>query len=130
MLRPFMEATLPGDHARVAVLLLARRPFNSVDQILLAGGCAQIAGIDELVDGAHRHRRRRSPTRSASMSLASRIKPQMLSADAPSLMVSLRSGAAGVRLMTTRINLLAVARHAPQGAGPAAPVDRRRRAGF
>ena len=62
-------------------------PFNSVDQLLLAGGCAQIAGIDELVAA-----RIGVPALVAnpftSMSLASRIKPQVLANDAPSLMIA------------------------------------------
>jgi type IV pilus assembly protein PilM len=62
-------------------------PYNSVDQVLLAGGCAQIPGVDELVAA-----RIGVPTSIAnpfaSMSLASRVKPQILSSDAPSLMIT------------------------------------------
>ena len=58
-----------------------------MDQILLAGGCAQIAGIDELVAA-----RIGVPTLVAnpftSMSLAPRIKPQLISNDAASLMIT------------------------------------------
>jgi type IV pilus assembly protein PilM len=85
VLRPFMEA-LCQESMRALQFFYSSSPFNSVDQILLAGGCAQIAGIDELVTA-----RVGVPASIAnpfsSMSLASRIKPQMLSADAPSLMV-------------------------------------------
>jgi type IV pilus assembly protein PilM len=62
-------------------------PFNSVDQLLLAGGCAQVAGIDELV-AARIGVPAMVANPFASMSLASRIKPQLLSNDAPSLMIS------------------------------------------
>jgi type IV pilus assembly protein PilM len=62
-------------------------PFNSVDHMLLAGGCAQIPGIEELVAA-----RIGVPTMVANpfanMSLSSRVKPQLLANDAPSLMVS------------------------------------------
>jgi len=54
---------------------------------LLAGGCAQIAGIDELV-AARIGVAVAVANPFSSMSLASRIKPQMLGADAPSLMIS------------------------------------------
>jgi type IV pilus assembly protein PilM len=86
VLRPFMEA-MCQEIMRALQFFYSSSPFNSVDQILLAGGCAQIPGIDELVAA-----RVGTPAAVAnpfsSMSLASRIKPQMLSADAPSLMVS------------------------------------------
>ena len=86
VLRPFMEA-MCQEIMRALQFFYSSSPFNSVDQILLAGGCAQIAGIDELVAA-----RIGVPTMIAnpftSMSLASRIKPQMLSNDAPSLMVA------------------------------------------
>jgi type IV pilus assembly protein PilM len=86
VLRPFMEA-MCQEIMRALQFFYSSSPFNSVDQILLAGGCAQIAGIDELVAA-----RIGVPTMVsnpfASMSLASRIKPQLLSNDAPSLMVS------------------------------------------
>jgi len=86
VLRPFMEA-MCQEIMRALQFFYSSSPFNSVDQILLAGGCSQIPGIDELVTA-----RVGVPSTVAnpfsSMSLASRIKPQMLSADAPSLMVS------------------------------------------
>ncbi len=57
------------------------------DQVLLAGGCAQIPGIDEMV-AARLGVPAMVANPFASMSLASRIKPQMLANDAPSLMIS------------------------------------------
>lgn len=86
VLRPFMEA-MCQEIMRALQFFYSSSPFNSVDQILLAGGCSQIAGIDELVSS-------RVGVAAvvanpfSNMSLSSRIKPQMLSADAPSLMVS------------------------------------------
>jgi len=86
VLRPFMEA-MCQEIMRALQFFYSSSPFNSVDQVLLAGGCAQIPGIDELV--AARVGVPSAVTNPFSnMSLASRIKPQMLSADAPSLMVS------------------------------------------
>ncbi len=86
VLRPFMEA-LCQEVMRALQFFYSSTPYNGVDQVLLAGGCAQIGGIDELVAA-----RVGVPTMIAnpfaSMSLASRIKPQLLSNDAPSLMIA------------------------------------------
>lgn len=86
VLRPFMEA-LSQEVMRALQFFYSSSPFNSVDQVLLAGGCAQIAGIDELL-AARVGVAAAVANPFSSMSLASRIKPQMLGADAPSLMVS------------------------------------------
>jgi type IV pilus assembly protein PilM len=86
VLRPFMEA-MCQEIMRALQFFYSSSPYNSVDNILLAGGCAQIVGIDELVAA-----RIGVPTMVgnpfASMSLSSRIKSQHLGNDAPSLMVS------------------------------------------
>ncbi len=86
ILQPFMEA-MCQETMRALQFFYSSTPFNSVDQILLAGGCAQISGIDELISD-----RLNVPTTVAnpfsSMSLSSRIKPQILSSDASSLMVA------------------------------------------
>jgi type IV pilus assembly protein PilM len=86
VLRPFMEA-MCQEIMRALQFFYSSSPFNSVDNILLAGGCAQIAGVDELVAA-----RIGVPTMVAnpfaSMSLNSRIKPQLLANDAPSLLVT------------------------------------------
>lgn len=86
VLHPFMEA-MCQEITRALQFFYSSSPFNSVDTVLLAGGCAQIPGVDELVAA-----RVGVTTNIANpfqqMSLSSRIKSQMLSADAPSLMVS------------------------------------------
>lgn len=86
VLRPFMEA-MCQEIMRALQFFYSSSPFNSVDQILLSGGCAQIPGVDELVAA-----RIGVPAMVAnpftSMALSSRIKPQMLSNDAPSLMIA------------------------------------------
>jgi type IV pilus assembly protein PilM len=86
VLRPFMEA-LCQEAMRALQFFYSSSPFNSVDQVLLAGGCAQIAGIDELL-AARVGVTAAVANPFSSMSLATRIKPQMLGADAPSLMIS------------------------------------------
>jgi type IV pilus assembly protein PilM len=86
VLRPFMEATCQ-EVMRALQFFYSSTPYNSVDQVLLCGGCAQIPGIDELV-AARIGVQTMVANPFASMSLASRIKPQLLSSDAPSLMVT------------------------------------------
>ena len=85
VLRPFMEA-MCQEIMRALQFFYSASPFNSVDQIVLAGGCAQIAGVDELV-AARIGVPAIVANPFASMSLNSRIKPQLLSNDAPSLMI-------------------------------------------
>jgi type IV pilus assembly protein PilM len=86
VLRPFMEA-MCQEIMRALQFFYSSSPFNSVDQLLLAGGCAQIPGIDELV-AARIGVPAMVSNPFASMSISSRIKPQLLSNDAPSLMIS------------------------------------------
>ena len=86
VLRPFMEA-MCQEITRALQFFYSSSPFNSVDQIVLAGGCSQIPGIGELV-AARVGVVTVVANPFSNMSLAARIKPQMLSADAPSLMVS------------------------------------------
>jgi len=85
VLRPFMEA-MCQEIMRALQFFYSSTPFNSVDHILLAGGCAQIPGIDELV-AARIGVPAMVANPFASMSLSSRIKPQLLGNDAPSLMI-------------------------------------------
>jgi len=86
VLRPFMEA-MCQESMRALQFFYSSSPFNSVDQILLAGGCAQITGIDELVAA-----RIGVPSMVAnpfsSVSVGSRVKAQSLGNDAPSLMIA------------------------------------------
>lgn len=86
VLRPFMEA-MCQEAMRALQFFYSSSPFNNVDQVLLAGGCAQIPGIDEMV-AARIGVPAMVANPFASMSLASRIKPEMLANDAPSLMIS------------------------------------------
>lgn len=86
VLRPFMEA-MCQEAMRALQFFYSSSPFNNVDQVLLAGGCAQIPGIDEMV-AARIGVPAMVANPFASMSLASRIKSDMLANDAPSLMIS------------------------------------------
>ena len=86
VLAPFMD-TLGLEVARALQFFFTSTQFNQVNHILLAGGCAAIPGIDEVVT-------RRTSVSSmvanpfASMALSSKIRPKNLATDAPSLMVA------------------------------------------
>jgi len=86
VLRPFMEA-LCQEALRALQFFYSTSPFNKVDMVLLAGGCAQIPGIDKLLAS-----RIGVPATIAnpfaSMTLSTRIKPQIFASETPSLMVS------------------------------------------
>lgn len=86
VLQPFMQS-LAQEVARALQLFTSSTQYNRVDHIMLAGGCASIAGIDTLVQ-----ERTRVNTVTANpftgMALSSKIKPQQLAADAPSLMIA------------------------------------------
>lgn len=86
ILHPFVEA-MCQETMRALQFFYSSSPFNSVDHLLLAGGCAQIHGVEELI--ANRIGVPATVANPfASMSLSSRIKSKMLTSDAPSLMVA------------------------------------------
>ena len=86
VLNPFKEA-MAQQVSRSLQFFFSSSQYNSVDHIVLAGGCASILGIDEMIET-----KLGTPTSIAnpfaSMSLSSKIKAQSLSADAPALMIS------------------------------------------
>lgn len=86
ILQPFMEA-MCQETLRALQFFYSSTPFNSVDQVMLAGGCAQISGINEMIAD-----RVGVPTTIAnpfaSMSLSNRVRPQQLSGDSSALMVA------------------------------------------
>lgn len=86
VLRPFLEA-LCQEITRALQFFYSTSSFNSVHEVLLAGGCAQILGIEELVAA-----RIGIPVQVANpfagMAVSSRVKPQVLSREAPSLMAT------------------------------------------
>ncbi|WP_374403918.1 pilus assembly protein PilM [Niveibacterium sp.] len=86
LLRPFMDS-LALEVSRALQFFFTSTTFNQVDHVILAGGCAVIPGLDQVVAA-----RTQIPTTIANpfsgMALAQRIRPKTLSADAPALMVA------------------------------------------
>jgi type IV pilus assembly protein PilM len=86
VLEPFKEA-LAQQVSRSLQFFFSSSAYNSVDHIVLAGGCSSISAIDELVE-----EKIGTPTIIANpfsnMSVSSNVKPQSLSNDAPSLMIA------------------------------------------
>ncbi len=86
VLEPFKEA-LAQQVSRSLQFFFSSSVYNSVDQIILAGGCASIPAVDELVA-----EKIGTPTMIANpfgnMSVASGIQTHNLSNDAPSLMIA------------------------------------------
>ena len=86
VLEPFKEA-LVQQLGRLLQFFYAGSEFNRVDQIVLAGGCASIAGIAEMVEeqiGVLTV----VANPLANMSLSSRVQAQALAQDAPALMIA------------------------------------------
>jgi len=86
VLRPFLDS-VAMEISRATQMFFASAPYQHIDHILLAGGCASIPGIDEIVYG-----RTQVSTVIANpfarMSLSSQIRSRQLAADAPSLFVA------------------------------------------
>jgi type IV pilus assembly protein PilM len=86
VLGPFLD-TLGLEVARALQFFFSSTQFNEVHHILLAGGCASISGIDEIVT-------KRASVNAiianpfANMALSSKIRPKHLTGEAPSLMVA------------------------------------------
>lgn len=86
VLHPFLD-TLGLEVARALQFFFTSTQYNQVNHILLAGGCAAIPGIDEVVA-------RRTQVNTmvanpfANMALSAKIRPKNLATDAPSLMVA------------------------------------------
>ena len=86
VLGPFKDSIAQQTH-RFLQFYYAATEHQAVDQILLAGGCASIPGIDELVES-----QLETPTTIANpfsqMSITSGVNPQRLANDAPALMIA------------------------------------------
>jgi len=84
--RPFMDS-LALEVSRALQFFFTSTQFNQVDHIVLAGGCAVIPGLAEVVGG-----RTQVDTMVANpfakMQFASKVRPKNLTADAPSLLVA------------------------------------------
>ncbi len=86
VLEPFKEA-MAQQVSRSLQFFFSSSQYNNVDHIMLAGGCASIAGIDELIE-----QKIGTSTTVANpftnMALSSKVKPHALASDAPSLMIA------------------------------------------
>lgn len=86
VLEPFKE-TIAQQVGRFLQFFYTAGQHSNVSLIALAGGCASIPGIDELIES-----QLETPTvianPFANMSLSSKVNPQSLSNDAPSLMIA------------------------------------------
>ena len=86
VLQPFME-TLALEVTRALQFFFTSTSYNQVDQIVLAGGCALLPGIDELVA-------KRAGVATiianpfANMATSDRIRPRQLAQDAPVLLIA------------------------------------------
>jgi len=86
VLQPFTD-TLSLEVARALQFFFSSTQFNHVDHIQLAGGCAAIAGLDDVVSSRTQvNTQIANPF--ANMALSSRIKPRQLTLDAPALMIA------------------------------------------
>jgi type IV pilus assembly protein PilM len=86
LMRPFMDS-LALEVSRALQFFFTSTQYNEVDHIVLAGGCAVMPGLVEVIAG-------RTQVQTvvanpfANMSLSSKVRPKNLLADAPSLMVA------------------------------------------
>ena len=86
VLEPFKEAMVQ-QISRLLQFFFAGSEFSKVDQVVLAGGCASIAGISDMVE-----EQLGVPAITANplagMSLSGRVQAQTLQQDAPALMIA------------------------------------------
>jgi type IV pilus assembly protein PilM len=86
VLHPFME-TLAVEVTRALQFFFTSTSYNQVDQIVLAGGCALLPGLDELVA-------KRAGVATvianpfANMSTSDQVRPRQLAQDAPLLLIA------------------------------------------
>jgi type IV pilus assembly protein PilM len=86
VLRPFMES-MAQEVNRALQFFYSSSQVGTVDHVVMAGGCASIAGIDGLVQS-----KIDTPTSIAnpfaSMTAAARVRAEALANDAPALMIA------------------------------------------
>jgi len=86
VLEPFKDA-MTQQVSRSLQFFYGSSQYNNVDHIILAGGSAMIPGIDEMIaNKLGVHTSVANPF--TNMTLASRVKAQSLSNDAPALMIA------------------------------------------
>lgn len=86
VLQPFMD-TLALEVGRALQFFFSSTTYHSVDHILLAGGCAMIPGLDDVI-ATRTQVSTMIMNPFANMALSPRIKPRQLTADAPALMIA------------------------------------------
>ncbi|WIM07076.1 MAG: pilus assembly protein PilM [Candidatus Nitricoxidivorans perseverans] len=86
LLRPFLD-NLALEVSRALQFFFTSTQYNQVHHIVLAGGCAVIPGVDEVV-ATRTQINTVVANPFVSMTLSSRVRPKQLVADAPSLMVA------------------------------------------
>ncbi len=86
VLEPFKES-MAQQVNRALQFFYSSSQYGSVDQIVLAGGCASIEGVDEVI-AAKTGVPVIVANPFANMALSSDVRPQVLSNDAPSLMIA------------------------------------------
>lgn len=86
VLEPFKDA-MAQQVSRALQFFFSSSQHNSVDHLLLVGGCASIPGVDELIE-SKLGTSTSTANPFANMALASRVKPHAISGDAPALMVA------------------------------------------
>lgn len=86
LLKPFMDS-LGLEVSRALQFFFTSTQFNQVDMIVLAGGCAVVPGLDQIVAS-----RTQVTTQVANpfqgMALSQRVRPRNLATEAPALMVA------------------------------------------
>jgi type IV pilus assembly protein PilM len=85
-LQPFME-NLAQEVTRAMQFFFTSTSYNQIDHIVLAGGCAVIPGLDEIV-ASRTQVNTIVANPFANMSLSTRVKAKQLAADAPAMMVA------------------------------------------
>jgi type IV pilus assembly protein PilM len=86
VLRPFID-NCSLEVSRGLQFFFTSTQYNQVDHIVLAGGCAVIPGLEDAISGRTQvNTMVANPF--ANMALSSRVRPKLLAADAPSLMIA------------------------------------------
>lgn len=86
VLAPFRE-NVASEVARAIQFFFTSTQYNEVSYIVLAGGCATLAGLDDAV-ATRTQVSTLVANPFAQMTLSSRIKPRQLQTDAPALMIA------------------------------------------
>ena len=86
VLAPFRES-VASEVARALQFFFTSSQFNEVNYIVLAGGCAALAGLDDAV-ATRTQVSTLVANPFAQMTLSGRIKPRQLQTDAPALMIA------------------------------------------